>query len=246
MRQFLPGHLEIAVDDLYDDLRFPEDAGAYVVLGMVASVDGAATLAGTSAALGGPADHAALVALRAHADVILAGAGTVRIEDYGPPSTSAARRAQRIARGQAPSPRLAIVSARLDLDPAARVFRDPQRRPIVVTTASADAERRAGLEAVADVVVVDGDDRVDLTAAIEHLAMGVGPRIVCEGGPEVAGQLLTAGIVREIFLTVAATVVGGSGPRMFSGTPEVARPVRLTGLHTDGVDVLLRYAVGGR
>lgn len=51
-------------------------------LNMVSSLDGAATLEGRSGALGGPADQQMLVRLRMLADIVLVGAGTVRVEGY--------------------------------------------------------------------------------------------------------------------------------------------------------------------
>ena len=84
---------------------------------MVASVDGATAIDGVSGGLGGPADKQVFSAIRGVADVILAGAGTVRAERYGPPRTPPSIQAARRARGQAAKPRLAVVSRSLDLDP---------------------------------------------------------------------------------------------------------------------------------
>src|SRR6266702_4430564 len=58
----------------------------------ISSIDGAATVDGSSGALGGPADHAVFPLLRDLADVILVGAGTVRAENYGGARTDAHRR----------------------------------------------------------------------------------------------------------------------------------------------------------
>src|SRR4051794_41916344 len=51
---------------------------------MVSSLDGRATLGGTSRALGGPQDLQMLLALRRRADALVVGPGTVRAEGYGP------------------------------------------------------------------------------------------------------------------------------------------------------------------
>ena len=96
--------------------RTPPPERPWVALNMVVSVDGATQVDGLSGGLGGPADRRMFLSLRSIADVILVAAGTVRAEHYGPPRTSPDQRAQRLARGQAECPRLAIVSGSLDLD----------------------------------------------------------------------------------------------------------------------------------
>jgi hypothetical protein len=56
-----------------------------VRLNMIASVDGAATIAGVPGGLGGSADHDLFLLLRSLADVVLVAAETVRAEGYGHP-----------------------------------------------------------------------------------------------------------------------------------------------------------------
>src|SRR5690606_38893503 len=147
-------------------------------------------------------------ALRAVADVILAGAGTVRTEGYGPPRPSAATRAARRARGQAEVPRVAVVSRSLELDPQADLFAAAAAPPYVLTCGAAPPERRRALEAVAEVVVA-GEEDVDLAAALGALRhAGVGT-VCCEGGPTLNGHLLAADLVDEWDLTISPLLVGG-------------------------------------
>src|SRR5919204_6051714 len=84
MRQLLPTPVD-PVDPMavYGDLPVAPGRPA-VRLNMIASVDGATTLAGVSGGLGGMADHALFSVLRSLADVVLVAAGTVRAEGYGP------------------------------------------------------------------------------------------------------------------------------------------------------------------
>lgn len=153
----------------------------WVTIGMIAALDGATALAGRSGDLGGPADKAVFRAVRAVADVILVGAGTVRAEAYRPPRISPSVRDARIAAGRGSDPpRLAIVSARLDLDPSAPVF--ASGRPLVFTTAAATERSRHLLSEVADVHVA-GEEAVSIAQLLSTLkSMGTGV-VVCEGGP---------------------------------------------------------------
>jgi len=246
MRQLVPE----AADDVDPDELYPADvrpapAGRpWVLLNMVVSLDGATAVGGRSGELGGPADRAVFSTLRSLPDVILVGAATVRAERYGPPRTSAHHQAARRARGQDPVPRLAVVSGRLALDLEAALFTETPTRPIVVTAASAPAEQRAEVAEVADVVVA-GEHRVDVAAALGELHdRGVG-LVVCEGGPSINGQLLAAGVVDELCVTIDPSLVGGSSARMIAGPePDAPVPLRLDRLlEQDGV-LLARYVRG--
>ena len=85
---------------------------------MVASVDGGATSGGKSGDLGGDGDRTVFGTLRELADVVVAGASTVRTEDYSGVQLTAAQRAARQARGQSEVPPIAVLtkSGRIDHD----------------------------------------------------------------------------------------------------------------------------------
>ena len=82
--------------------RAPEGR-PYVVLNMVVTLDGKAALDGTTRGLGGQTDRELFHHLRTQADVIMAGAGTVREERYGRAVKDEALRAKREDEGLAPS-----------------------------------------------------------------------------------------------------------------------------------------------
>ena len=216
----------------------------HVRANFVTSVDGMVELGGRSEPLGGPVDHAAFMAMRAVADVILVGAGTVRKETYGPVRLDAAAQDRRRARDQPPLPPLAIVSNRAELDATARVFTDGAR-PLLLTCA-AGAAARADLAAVAD-VVVSGDQWVELDVALDELhARGLG-RVSCEGGPMLLRSLITAGLLDELCCTTSP-LLAGAGHRSLLGDQPLTDPVTLrltTILEGDGM-VFARYACGGQ
>jgi riboflavin biosynthesis pyrimidine reductase len=193
----------------------------WVLINMIATLDGATAIEGRSGGFGGPADKMVFAAIRALADVILVGAGTVRAENYGPPKVPA---------------RLAIVSASLDLAVDARVFSDGYR-PTVITTSEADPTRRRALERVADVVIA-GDSRVDLRAALSTFS-GV---VVCEGGPSLNGQLIAEGLVDELCVSVAPLLASGDSARVAHG-PAPAQPRAMQLRHLLEADdyLFLRY-----
>ena len=230
MRRLWPDPID--VDDI-DALVVVEPRPAppdrpWLLVNMVASLDGGISVAGRSGALGGPADRALFFALRAVADVVMAGAGTVRAEDYGPARPNPAQREARRARGQDEVPTIAVVSRSLALDPAARLFSGDGPRPVVITCDAAPADRRRALEGVADVVVAGHDD-VDMTHALVELR-GLGASVVtCEGGPHLNGDLVAADLVDEWALTVSPMLVGGAEGRAAIGPS----PTAPRGFHLD-------------
>lgn len=239
MRPLLPAASAV---DLTTAYAYPP--GAWVRANMIASVDGAAVLDGGSRALGSPADRELIGTLRALADVVLVGAGTARAEGYGPLRPKSARRSARVAAGLPPCPRLAVVSGSLDLDPDAPMFTAADAPTLVVTCQAAPAARRRALDEVAEVVVA-GDARVDLAAALDALCARGLPHVLCEGGPRLLAQLVTAGRLDELCLTVSPLLVAGTAPRVLTG-PALPSPaqVELAGVLQDEDYLYLRYLLG--
>lgn len=243
MRQLFPELAEIDPAAAHASTDRPgPDGRPWVLLNMVASVDGATALDGVSGGLGGPADKEVFSAIRATADVILVAAGTVRAEAYGPPRTPAVRRAEREARGQAPYPRLAIITRSLDLDHTSPLFTEAAEAPLVYTVAPAPSDRRAALAPVAELVDA-GTEQVELAAVMADLAAR-GTRIVLgEGGPGLNGQLLAAGLVDELNLSTSPVLVGGASRRVTASPCGAPHRVELGHLWENGGFLFSRYTV---
>jgi len=232
------------------EARPPHADRPWVMLNMIASVDGAsADVEGRSGLLGGPGDRELFQVLRATADAIVAGAGTVRTENYGAPRLSPDRQAARKARGQCPLPWLAVASASLQLDPAARLFREApsDQPPLVLTTEASLASEPSATagRALADVARLRpaGAELVDWEVALRLLHDEVGARVVLvEGGPNVNGQLAAHGLVDELCLTVSPVLMGGLTARIVADLSEMpAQPLRLDRIFVDEDFLFLRY-----
>ena len=234
------------VDDeqLLSWYAMPERQEGWVRFNFVASVDGAATVQGRSGALGNAADFRVLHLLRRLADVLLVGAGTIRAEGYGGDLIGEDGRAWRTAHGLGPHPPVAVVSGRLDLDPGAALFTDAITRPIVVTTAQADAERRRAIARVADVVDA-GEASVDPATAVAALAERGLVRVLSEGGPTLFGAFQQADAIDDLCLSLGPVLVGGTAPRIAVGAGEHLRRLELAHvLEGEGL-LLLRYVAAG-
>jgi riboflavin biosynthesis pyrimidine reductase len=194
----------------------------WIMANFVSTVDGAAVVDGGSTAINDRDDMRLFGAMRAAADFILVGAETVRSEDYRPVTLDERRREARVAAGLDQTPHLVIVSGSLSLDPSARVFGDPEHRPTILTGESADPDRYSALSEVADVVRLQ---ETSPGGIIHYLRMA---RVVlCEGGPGLWGQFISAGLVDEQALTLAPMLVAGESIRIARG-PEANPPLEMT------------------
>jgi riboflavin biosynthesis pyrimidine reductase len=242
MRALLPdGDDDVDVHAFYA-AHWLEHGGLRV--NFVSSVDGAATAAGVSGGLQTPGDNTVFAALRDLADVVLAGAGTVRTERYGPSRPGAERRAIRRAYGLAERLPIAVVSRSLRLDPTSALFvdADPSARTIVLTCAAGDLGVRRALDAVADVVVC-GEQSVDLGRARAALEQRGLTRILSEGGPTLFGDLARAGAVDELCLSISPLLAGPGARRIVAGEIWSTNPprLRLVGLLDDDNSLFCRY-----
>jgi riboflavin biosynthesis pyrimidine reductase len=231
-----PGELTCTEDLEGEYLRPP---GRHVRANFVMSLDAVIEMGGRSTSLSGPADKDAFMAMRAVADVVVVGAGTVRSENYGPMRLDPAVQERRQARQQSALPPLAVISNRADLDPGSKLF-SGETKPILITTAAA-AEARTDLAAMAEMIVC-GDQWVDLGLALDDLATRGLQRVLCEGGPTLFHTLVTAGLLDELCLTTSPRLVG-PGHRGLLGDQPLSQPTNLwlaALLEGDGM-LLARY-----
>jgi riboflavin biosynthesis pyrimidine reductase len=208
---------------------------------MVSSADGAASLDGASAGLSSAADRHVFALLRTLADVILVGANTARVERYAPVRIRELWR--HLRGGRTPTPPIAVVTASGDLDPSSPLIADapPHARTIVITTSSAPAAARDRLGAHADVVVA-GSSLVDLKAAVRALRDRGHRHILAEGGPGILAQLVAAGLLDELCLTIGPLLAGPGAPRILAGSALPAPvPMSLAHVIDDDGFLLCRY-----
>ena len=193
------------------------------------------------------ADRFVMGLLRACADVVLIGAGTL---DASPKGTWQAGRVYppaadgfaelRSARGRPEHTELAIVTTGASLDRKHPVLADA----LVLTTADGAAK----LNGVArEVVAVNDGDLVDLRTVIALLHTRGQSLILSEGGPHLFGGLLAAKCVDELFLTVSPLLAGRSDATrlaLVEGVellPDVAEAPELLSVRRHGDHLFLRY-----
>lgn len=227
--------IDLIERDARDRLAALYDPGLrkWLRLNLVASVSGsAAGTDGTSETLTNRADRALLGVIRRQSDVVLVGAASVRAEGY-----------------QLPRHALLVILTRSG-DLGSDRFSDQSGagRVMVFCPAAAEPVVRAsvGTLEVEIVTLPDEDGRLDVTSVVAVLAGRGLTRIVCEGGPSLAAQLLDADLVDELCLSTSARVTGGTLP-LFGAGALIERPLRLAQLLVDDASGLYaRWMVRGR
>lgn len=240
MRALLPSAVPSV--DLLEAYAVPpasRPGSVFVRCNMISSLDGAISLQGRSGALGGAADRRVFQVLRALADVVLVGAGTARAERYGPARLDDSLRGHRSAEGRAPVPPIAVVTGRGELDWSSPFFTAAEVRPIVFAPRASARVVPARARELADVVAA-GEDRVDPRLALDHLLRAGYRSVLLEGGPGLNADVVHAGLLDELCLTISPRVVAGSGARIFAG-PELPEPLGLEVVHLLEEDGFLFY-----
>jgi riboflavin-specific deaminase-like protein len=245
LRRLLPDPAEIDPAEQIrslDLVSLAHDDRPYTVTNFALTVDGRATIDGRSGPIGSETDTAVLVGLRTRVDAVMIGAGTMRVERYGPPVADPAKRERREREGLPHHPLMVIVSDSLELPWDAELFTAGQGRVLIFTSSDRDPP-----ETATPVKVERHDHTVDLVAAMRHLRRERGVRaLLSEGGPHLHAQLVAAELVDELFITVAPKLQGGAGPGLVEGLPERTRGLELAWLLADEGELFARYRyVGG-
>jgi len=250
MRELATAGKGLDRDDLVLLYAYPEPVPGrgWVRANMVTTLDGAVHGAdGRSGSINTPGDKRVFSVLRGLADVVVAGAGTVRAEGYSRPTSKPEDVARRSAAGQAPRPCLAVVTGSGDVPE--KLLDAPGRdesgwRLVVLTTGHTDRVALARLrDALGEECVLQvGDDAVDATLALDALADRGLNRVLCEGGPALLGGWLGADVVDELCLTTAPVVAGGDAGRIVAAPllPDTRR-WRLGHLLEDDGTLLARW-----
>ena len=231
---------ELGDGELPQLYAYPEQQRTWVRANFITSVDGGATADGKSGSMGGSGDRRIFNLLRELADVIVVGAGTVRIEGYSGAQLGAAQRQHRQAQGQTEIPPLAIITRSGRLDRDMPVFTRTEVPPLVLTcTADADETRRH-LTDRAEVVDCSGKDpgEVDEAAVLAILGARGMRRVLTEGGPTLLGSFMQRDLLDELCLTTAPYVVGGLARRIATGPDQVLTKMRCAHVLTDDAGYL--------
>jgi 3,4-dihydroxy 2-butanone 4-phosphate synthase/GTP cyclohydrolase II len=220
----------------------PHQDRPYTVLKYAQTVDGRiATTGGDSKWISGEQERRVSHALRAAADAVLVGVGTVLADD---PQLTV-----RMVPGI--SPMRVVLDSTLRIPMTAKIL-DDDAATIVVTTPHAPPERRAALADRGVMVRMaedgDGAEGVPIHAALRALYDEGVKTLLVEGGAQVITSMLAAGVVDRVIIAVAPTIIGAGTEAVGDlGIALVANGMRLVNpcVAAAGDDLLLAWDVAG-
>jgi len=249
---------------VYGALRFPRSASRPWVVGNFAStLDGVVSLQVPGHSGGGeitgsdPRDRLLMGILRAAADAVVVGAGTLRAvprhlwtAEHVCPSAAKEYAELRRRLGKPPAPLNVIVTSSGKVDLRLPVFSG--RVPALVVTTSLGARRLSAARPDRSLRVAAVQPRGPLSARaiLGAVASNDHPRlVVVEGGPHLIGDFFAEGCLDELFLTLAPQVAGrdrnAERPGLVAGrTFAPAQPLwgTLVGIRRGGSHLFLRFA----
>lgn len=221
----------------------------HTVLSCSVSLDGYLDAGGDQRlVLSNQADLRRVDGVRAWADAILVGAGTVRNDNPRLLVRDADLRSARRAAGRPGSPTKVTITGtgRVDRNSDFFTLGEADKLVYCATGSARDARRRLGGVAT----VIDGGQVVSITGVVEDLYRRGVRRLMVEGGGCVLTQLLTGDLVDELHLAVAPFFVGTSRGHRFVGDGQfpfhAGRRATLSGTERLGDVVLLRYDLSPR
>jgi riboflavin biosynthesis pyrimidine reductase len=210
--------LPVELGHLYGGLLGLAEPRVYT--NFVATIDGVVAIpsiprSNTVINAGSEADRFVMGLLRAFADVVLIGSGTLRSSPEGtwrpekvfPPAAEAFTELRRRL-GRADAPAVAILTGSGSIDPAHPVLESGA----LVLTSDPGAERLAGVLPGASTVVSLGEGpTLDPRVVVSALHEREHRLILSEAGPQTFGALLAAGVADELYLTVSPLLAGDAG-----------------------------------
>lgn len=204
----------------------------FVLINMAMTVDGKIATANRAiASFSSRRDHDHLLALRATADAVMAGARTVDSARINLGPGPVRYRHLRVRRGLPEYNLRIIISRSGTVNPDAEVFRHRFSPIIILTTGRTDERKLRRLRELAKEVKICGTREINFLRALRWLRQKWGVRrLLCEGGGELNDTLFRANLVDELHLTICPKIVGGrNAPTISDGTgvPKLSQATHL-------------------
>lgn len=190
-----------------------------IILNVAMTLDGKIdNIARQGASISSANDWERVDRLRAAQDAIIVGGRTLLDDDPRLTVKSAALRAERIAQGQSSEPVKVGIISNATLSVNSRFMTAGEAPKIILTSEKTSATQLAILREAGAQVLVLGEKRVNLVAAMETLSEhGIG-KIMVEGGGSLNAAFLAEGLVDEVLVYIAPLIFGGaSAPTLADG-----------------------------
>lgn len=167
--------------------------------------------------ISGERDFARVDRLRAEADAVMVGVGTVLADDPSLTVDDPDLVADREADGRSAQPARVVADSHARTPPDASILDDAAESFVLVTEAE-PRDHLLTLEEVGATLVVAGEERVDLPTALSELESHGIESLMVEGGGELIFSLFADELVDRLTVYVGPVVIGGrSAPTLADG-----------------------------
>jgi 2,5-diamino-6-(ribosylamino)-4(3H)-pyrimidinone 5'-phosphate reductase len=233
---------EILAQAIYDDLELPpagwrDPSRPYVIINMVASVDGKTAVGGKAGRLGSEIDRQTMRNLRSNADAVMIGANTLRAEKL-----SLGLDAPLLGR----QPLAVIVTTGCDVPLESNLVLGEGQELLLITPPHNYSRGPEGARRALVVQALE-DGTADIREALQALKADYGVKLLLvEGGPVLNHSLISRHLADELFLTLApklATSGNDAGGILRGALPDDVRGLRLLSAHLAGSELFLRYRI---
>jgi 2,5-diamino-6-(ribosylamino)-4(3H)-pyrimidinone 5'-phosphate reductase len=220
----------------------------FVYINMATTVDGKITSAAREyPRFASEHDRRNMDILRARADAILVGAGTIRADNPSLLVRDDGLRQYRRSLGKPQGPMKVLVTAGASIDTDYRFFKEEDGGArLIATVEEASEENLAAFEGKAEVLKI-GSGAVDLPGLLAELKRRGVDKLLAEGGGETNWRLIDDDLVDELFITVAPSLLGGrDAPTAVEGdgfTMERQIRMRLLEMRREEDEIFCRYEV---
>jgi 2,5-diamino-6-(ribosylamino)-4(3H)-pyrimidinone 5'-phosphate reductase len=218
----------------------------FVFINSAMSADGKiSTVARKQVRISGKEDLQRVDALKARADVVMVGVGTVLADDPKLTIKSDVLKRERVDQGRTENPLRIVVDSNARTPVTAAILGP---NALIAVAQQAPRHRVEELDKKAEILVV-GESKVDLAALLASLKDRGISSVLVEGGATLNFALLSLGLVDEVCTYVGNIIIGGStAPTLVDGDGLTSDFInlKLKEIRHVGEGILIRWAVLGQ
>ncbi|RLI79948.1 2,5-diamino-6-(ribosylamino)-4(3H)-pyrimidinone 5'-phosphate reductase [Archaeoglobales archaeon] len=207
----------------------------FIFVNIAASIDGKISNEDrVQLRISSPKDLERVDKLRASADAIMVGIGTVLSDNPSLTVKSRELREERRRQGKDENPIRVVTDSKCKIQINAKVL-DSQAKTIIAVSKSASKNRIREVSERAEIVVF-GDDLVDLKSLMEYLYLKGVKTIMVEGGGTLISSLLREKLIDEIYIYYGPIIIGGSKAPTICNGQSFNPPIKVELLSVERMD----------
>ena len=220
----------------------------FIFVNLAMSADGKlSTVERRQVKISGKDDFSRVDAIKADADAIMVGVGTVIADDPSLTVKSSEYKAKRIQNGRNENPLRIVTDSNARTPVNAEILHKGEGPRVIAVSNTAPQEKIEALNEFAD-IFVGGEDKVDLISLMEALYENGVRTLMVEGGGSLIWSLFKEGLVDEIYTCIGNVIIGGeNAPTPVDGDGYIKEDdfPRLQLIKMENMDdgVLLRWKV---